>query len=109
VIAAVTVSGLLASSLLIRWLPTSLINLPNRGYWLVPERKALALGKLVSWSAWISAWLAFFLSAVLELVVRANLARAPLDNALFLTLLGVFMAGVLVGLVLLVGAFRVPS
>ncbi len=108
-IGTLTVGGLLASSLLIRALPDKLINLPNRDYWLAPERKARALSTLTRWSAWCAVWLTLLLCAVLELVLRANLAQGPLDNTLFVALLVTFMTGMLGGLVWLVRAFAVPS
>jgi len=94
---------------LVRRVPASMVNIPNRDYWLVPERLPAVHAKLRNWGEWFAAALTAFLVAVLELVLRANLDRQPLRNDLFIALLGVFLAGQALSIVLLVLAFRVPS
>jgi uncharacterized membrane protein len=104
-----TIASLLLAPLLLRVVPDALINLPNRKYWLSPEHKPRALRTLATWFAWYAAWLSLFLAAVLELVLRANLARGRLDAGLFMLVLAVFVVGTVLALVRLVRAFRVPG
>ncbi len=65
---------LAASGQLARLLPASLINLPNRDYWLAPERKAetaAALGRLSTFPACL---VLVFLCFVHWQVVQANIS-----------------------------------
>jgi serine/threonine-protein kinase len=100
---------LLAIPWLARAVPPSLINIPNRAYWLAPERIARVHEKLGAWSAWYAAGMTAFMVAVLELVLRANLARRPLDNAPMVALIALVFAGSGVSIVALVRSFRVPE
>jgi hypothetical protein len=63
---------------LLRRLPTSLINMPNRDYWLAPERKAASLDELDGRLRWFACALLVFMSYVHYLVVQANEARPPM-------------------------------
>jgi hypothetical protein len=56
--------------------PNARINLPNRNYWLAPERRAETIGFLSRQMATLAAMLVVFLCYVQWLVVRAN-ARTP--------------------------------
>ena len=74
----VAVPGLVAASaLLVRVLPPQLVNLPNKRYWLSPERRAESLEALASLSRRFAAALAVFLCFVHWLVVRANAVQPP--------------------------------
>jgi len=57
--------------------PRARINLPNRDYWLAPERRAETLSHLRAQLARFSAVLLAFLCYVHWLVVRANGIRPP--------------------------------
>ena len=89
-------------------LPPTLINVPNREYWLVPERLPQVQAKLAAWSAWYACGVCAFLVAVLELVLRANLAHAPLANQPMMALVGSMLAGSPAGIAALIRAFRIP-
>jgi uncharacterized membrane protein len=102
-----TVALFLAIPLLTRAVPPALINIPNREYWLVPERLPQVHAKLAAWSAWYACGVSAFLVAVLELVLRANLARAPLANQPMIALVAAMLAGSALGIVALVRAFRI--
>lgn len=72
------VPGLVASSIwLVRTLPPQLVNLPNKRYWLAPERRAATLEALASLSLRFAVALAVFLCFVHWLVVRANAVQPP--------------------------------
>ena len=95
---------------LISMFPDSLINLPNKPYWMTPERrpKAMAiLGRNMLWMA--NLVLALFLGMG-YLTYKANLMPEPaLDERLALFLMAGFMAGMLATVILLIVAYRVPK
>jgi uncharacterized membrane protein len=66
-------------------LPVSLINLPNKEFWLSAERRDETMAYMRAWSAWFGCALLAFLLFVMELAFRANL-QTPVrfDNAAFL-------------------------
>lgn len=105
------VPGLVASTtLLIRILPSQVVNLPNKQYWLAPERRAPTLEALASMSLRLAAALAVFMCFMHWLVVRANAVQPPrLQENWFVLGLLVFGAVTLTWLFLLYRRFgRVP-
>ena len=70
-------------------MPVSLINLPNREFWLSPERREETLSYIRVWSAWFGCALLAFLLFAMELVFRANLHTPPQFD------LGAFLPGLL--------------
>jgi uncharacterized membrane protein len=91
-------------------LPVTMINIPNRGYWLTPERRGLAVDRLRAQMQIFSAMLVVFLCFVHWEVVRANQSVPPtLDNGRFMLGLGLFMAALIVWIVSLRRQFRVPA
>ena len=93
----------------LRLLPASLINVPHRDYWLAEPRREASLRRLGAWMAWLAVGMTALVVGVNELVLRANLGRAPLHTPLFLAGLAVFMAFMLGWMVGLYRAFRPPS
>lgn len=89
-IAAFTLGVLLLIGRLLRFVPVSAINIPHREYWLTPERRDEALARLTSSMDWLAVSIAGVLVATLDLVIRANVARHPLDNAFMMALLIAF-------------------
>lgn len=58
-----------------RWaasLSDDLLNIPNKAYWLAPERRAASLASLAARVEWLAVALAAFLCYAHWLVVRAN-------------------------------------
>jgi hypothetical protein len=94
---------------LVERLPAEQVNLPNRDYWLTPERRAATAARFAAYNEVFAAAIGGLLIAVNGLVFRANAEHAPLDEVRFLALLGAFFAFVIVWLVQLSRAFRVPS
>jgi len=83
------------------------LNIPNRDYWLAPERRdaTIAFIRLHGW--WFAAAVAFFLTYVHWLVVRANALRPPvLSTAGMVSGLVVFFLALAVWLVVLFRRFR---
>ncbi|MFT3663597.1 hypothetical protein [Piscinibacter sp.] len=53
------------------------LNIPNRAYWLAPERRAATLAFVYGHLRWFAAAVALFLAYVHLLVVRANAQQPP--------------------------------
>lgn len=98
------------SGQLVNVLPTRLINLPHREYWLAPQRRAATIASLSRLSVYFASALVVFLCFVHWLVVRANEAPVPrLEPVPMFVGLGLFLAGTAVWLIVLVRRFgRVP-
>ena len=78
---------------LIAAMPASAINLPNKDFWLSPERREETFSFLRMQMAWFGCALLAFLLFVMELVFRANLQTPPrLNNAAFVPALVAFIA-----------------
>ena len=72
-------------------IPTALINLPNKHYWLAPERKQQTLAYVQDKMAWLGAAILGMIACVNQLVIHANLATEKrLDNEWFLLVMAVF-------------------
>lgn len=83
------------------------ISVPNRDYWLAPERRARTLSFLRTQTAWFAIMLAAFMSYVHWLVLDANtLQPARLSTPWLMGGMTVFLAAVLVWAILFVGRFR---
>jgi len=96
-IVVIAVPMLIASStVVVRILPPRLVNLPNKEYWLAPERRAASLEALGSLGLRFAVALAVFLCFVHWLVVQANSVQPPkLQEAWLFVGLAVFGAATL--------------
>jgi uncharacterized membrane protein len=82
-----------AVSRMIAAMPASLINLPNKQFWLDPQRREQTMSYLRAQFAWFGCALLAFLLFVMELAFRANLQTPPhLDSSAFVPALLVFLA-----------------
>jgi len=90
--------------------PVTMINIPNRDYWLAPERRGLVVDSLRRQMQIFSAMLVVFLCFVHWEVVQANRSMpATLDNRRFMLGMGLFMAALIVWIVSLRRQFRLPA
>ena len=91
-------------------LPISMINLPNKEYWLSPERRDETLGYLQMHMMWFGCALLAFLLFVMELAFRANLLNPPrLNLAAFVPALMAFLVFVGISTIRLIVRFsRLP-
>lgn len=88
----IVVAGL---SALVGVVPIRYLNLPNRDYWLSPERRTETIAYIRCHGLFFAALLAVFLCFGHWLVVRANELRPPLyPEQLFLVGLAIFLAAV---------------
>lgn len=80
---ALVLPGLMGKRARIRW------RLPNRDYWLAPERLPATIDHLKRQFLWHGVMTLLLLMAVFQLVVAANLKQPPqLDSTRLLILLG---------------------
>jgi hypothetical protein len=72
-----TAASLLAGVYATKRLPDERINLPNKGYWLAPERRAASLAFLEAFMLWFGAATFLLLFDVFRQVFRMNMGLAP--------------------------------
>lgn len=78
-------------------LPASMINIPNREYWLADERREQTLAETESMLGWIAAGSAVFLLVIFWLVFDANMGEEKAINpTVFWIATVAFMVGLLV-------------
>lgn len=91
-------------------LPVKLINLPNREYWLVPERRAETVDRLSSFAAMVFGVILLVVQVGFELAAYTNFQRPIIFNAQWMLIVMIVFI-VLIGLmfVQLRISFRLPS
>lgn len=90
----------LGVTLLINKVPNDWINLPNKDYWLAPERRAATLDIISGQMEWLAAATVALLVGLTQLTIQANLdAQAGLPGNAFWLLFGGYMAFFVVWLV----------
>jgi uncharacterized membrane protein len=83
------------------------LKLPNRAYWLAPQRLERTRGFLISHSIWLGSLMTALACYMHWLVLDANLHLPPqLSNQLFATGLGLFIVCVGLWVAALMFAFR---
>ena len=81
-----------------RYLPESMLNIPNKEYWLADERKDTTLADTNHLLAWVAAATAMFILLLLYLTFQANIEGGGQLNSVL------FWIAITVYLVLVVGA-----
>jgi uncharacterized membrane protein len=91
-------------------IPVRFVNLPNRNYWLAPERRDATLAALGRFGGWLGYATLGLLCAVHWLVVRANAQQPPrLEQAPLVALVSIYLVALFVGMAAVLGRFfRVP-
>jgi uncharacterized membrane protein len=99
-----------ALAVVMRWLPAGVFNLPNRDYWLAPERRAQTVGIISRQLIWMGCLMVLFLAGIYYLTIQANRTTpAQLPMSLFLPLLGAFLAGTIIWSIVFIRRFsKVP-
>jgi len=87
------------------------INLPNKQFWLAPERREQTMRSIAAMMGWFGCGLLFVLISATYLALRANLAVDQRFNSeAMLTVLGLFLTGLVFLIVGFVRRFqRVPG
>ena len=95
---------------LTRYLPSWMVNLPHREYWLAPERRSGTAQYLLKHSIWFASLILAFMTWVHLLVVSANKQPSPqLSTSLLLAGLFLFLIGLGIWAWRLLRHFRSPS
>ncbi len=90
-----------------RFVPTSLINIPHRDYWLTPERRPETFNYLFRHSLWFACLAVGFVTGIQYLTVQANLQTPPhLSTSGIFGLAGCFLAGTAIWIVILFRHFK---
>jgi len=95
---------------LLATMPSRWISLPNRDYWLAPERRSEAVAKFseLMWQFGTAVFLFMLLAGVLTM--RANLSKpVRLEEGVLLIGLAIFLAYTAYWTIALLRAFRIPS
>ena len=92
---------------ILRYLPRSAFNMPNRDYWMAPERRQQTFRFFLVHSLWLAFFAILFLAFVYFLTVQANLVK-PVRLLLrpLMVSTGAFLLGLIWWAVTLVGHFR---
>jgi uncharacterized membrane protein len=105
-----TLAALFASSALIRRLPPSLINLPNRSYWLASdERREIAIGRISELMGGMGVATAALLAVATELAMQANIHRTNFDNRTFIIVMVAYMGYAVYVLIRKIRLLKVPD
>jgi uncharacterized membrane protein len=85
-------AAIFASPMLMRRLPPSLINLPNRHYWLAnDERREVAIERVAGLLGGMGVATAALLAVAIDLVMQANLQRTHFDNGTFVIVMVAYL------------------
>ncbi|MEZ6097222.1 MAG: DUF1648 domain-containing protein, partial [Pirellulaceae bacterium] len=76
---------------LVRVLPVSLVNLPNREYWLAESRRGDTVRTLEAMLIWIAVASSFLMIGLFQLTYEANQLQQNLNSAATIALVGVYM------------------
>ncbi|MDP1561384.1 MAG: DUF1648 domain-containing protein [Pirellulaceae bacterium] len=95
--------------LMIRSLPTSSINLPNREYWLSAERRDETLRWMNGWMMWFAVSITIFLVTINHLTFIANRDAQPLSAIWFWGMLATFLVSTAGLIVLMWRRFAKPT
>jgi hypothetical protein len=101
---ALVTATLIPLTLLAHYGPRSLINLPNKEYWLAPEREAMTRQAIARWGLWFAAATLWMFALVFHQAMAANLSQPPQLQS-FWWLLGGYLAIVLFLVLQLVVSF----
>ena len=79
----------------IRWFPVSMVNLPNREYWLAPERSRNTYRVLFDLMCWVESGTILLMMGIFQLSYWVGVQQRTTINPEFFVLLGTYIAFVL--------------
>jgi serine/threonine-protein kinase len=95
---------------LIGLFPDSMINMPNKEYWLAPERRAASMALIGAHMAWLAVLVLGLLMAILQLTFLSNLMPEPrLEGSAVALTMGGFLACMLIWLIAFIRGFNLPK
>ncbi len=93
----------------IRFMPTSLINLPNKEQWLSPEHRNETIGWISRSGVWLAGALIIFMASIHYFTLQANAVKPPkLDSRSLMIAAGILTAFELGFIVRMVLRFAKP-
>lgn len=99
----------IATALVPRLLPASMVNIPNRDYWLAPERARDSIDFLSEQGVWFACILLLFMADVDWMLLKANTVEPPtFPNSLFIATLMLFFCAVGLWAIRMFKRFRRP-
>ena len=93
----------------LRWIPASLVNVPNRQFWLAPERADQSRALLGDFILVMGLAILGFLIGLQHLTLSANLLAEPRLGNGFWVVLGLYLAATAGGIAWLYWRFRRPG
>ncbi|HOW64116.1 MAG TPA: DUF1648 domain-containing protein [Candidatus Paceibacterota bacterium] len=95
---------------LIRFLPISMVNIPNKQYWATPERWPVVEHGIEIAMQWLALLTYSWMIALNHLTLRVSLKPETQRQLglLFPVLLGIYLAGMAVWIIRLYWVFRLP-
>jgi len=106
---ALMVAMFLGLPCLVSRLPASMVNLPNRDYWLAPERVDRAQQLVAGQMSWLGLATLLFMILVEQSVIAANTTTGAGLDGLFSWALGGYLLYTVVWVFGLYRAFRIPE
>lgn len=94
---------------LTRSIPASLINIPNREYWLEGDRREHSLAFVQHFVTVIAVATSLFMIAINHLTFVANMRAQSLNLQAMLMLLVLYLIGVMLMIVAMFKRFRIPT
>lgn len=108
-LAAVSIS-FVAAGLLARKMPRVFVLIPNRDYWLSPERRGETIRYMKEFYLWTGAFPALFIAGTAEFIFSANMKISPqIDPQVFPLLAGMLSLGLLVVVLAIFWRFKKPA
>lgn len=92
--------------LLVEKMPHSLVNIPNKDYWLAEERHAETFAFIRNYFEWFAAVLLLMFIAINQLVFQANINQKNLSGSLAWLVIAAFLLFTVVWLIGLMRKFR---
>ena len=93
-----------------KWIPASLLNMPNKEYWLHPDRRDESLRKNGSMLILISGLTGIFLAVIDQLICETNVrANGPLPQGVLFLALGLYLVAVIGVAGYGLWSFRMPT
>jgi len=94
---------------LVASLPPQYLNLPNKDYWLAPERREATFAFLSAHMAWFGCAVLGLIASAFYFSIQANLLPEPqFDSSSFLYILGAFLLFTLFWMIFLFRRFARP-
>lgn len=106
VILAVIIFEFTFLPLLLKKMPQSLLNLPNKDYWLAAERRGATFDAIKHYFEWFGIALLCLFIAVNQLVFRANIDHENLPSTKMWLILGAFLIFTIVRTIKFIRRFK---